>query len=168
MPVDHLIERARRNAIERLSGLQLDSPAYAVALFSSDPDLLYGTAITVGLERDRAVALQALALGEARFLIWSAAEFGAVASDTPKLVYDPSFANAQIDVRATLTSRGIWDVQRYVLNRIAAQIPPSDLTFTVTADFVAYVGVNKARRYEGRTYGSQRRQPRLRRSRTKD
>jgi hypothetical protein len=52
------MQRALENVVERLTGVQLASPAFAVALFSGDPEDLYAVSITVGLQSDRAKVLQ--------------------------------------------------------------------------------------------------------------
>jgi hypothetical protein len=149
MCIQTVIEHALRNAEERLATLSPASPVYAVALFSHDPEELAAGNITLGLERDRETALRTLEQeaenltiaayrerrNEALWRVWNAAWFGAAAPNAPQLVLtDDAFVAAQ----EAATKKGIWDPQRYVLNRVAARLQAAEQPFAVTDDFVAY------------------------------
>jgi hypothetical protein len=134
--LEYVIQRAVDNVYERLAGVELASPAFAVALFSEDPEALFAANITIGLDRDRPDALRGV-FGAARLSIWSAYEFGAAAPHPPQLDGDPEFVRAQAAVLADLYERDIEPLY-HVLNRVAAQIDPRRLPFPVTEDFITY------------------------------
>jgi hypothetical protein len=137
MSIEFVIERAVENALERLAGLQIASPAFAVALFSEDTEELHGGSITVGLQSYREAVLPRLQ-GPARLALWNPFEFTVAAPDEPQLAFDPAFVDAQTALLEELYGRDIADPQSYVLNRVAARLDPARLTFPVTEDFVAY------------------------------
>jgi len=58
LTIETVIERAVRNAAERLGRATVPAPAYAVAIFSHDPDELAAANIVIGLERDREATLR--------------------------------------------------------------------------------------------------------------
>ena len=151
MTIEAVIERAVRNAEERLRRATVPARAYAVAIFSHDPDELAAANIAVGLERDREVALQSvlerdlpIALHNAEYAqalgrIWSPHLYGASVPDEPQLVLtDPEFVEAQEAALEELDARGIWWQQQYVLNRVAQRLGSGTLPFEVTDDFVVY------------------------------
>jgi hypothetical protein len=151
LTIEAVIERAVRNAEERLGRATVPAPAYAVAIFSDDPDELAAASIVVGLERDREAALRSVlerdlpialhnaAYSEALWRIWSPHLYGADVPYEPNLVFtDPEFVEAQEAAIEELDAQGIWDPQRYVLNRVAQRLGSGTMPFEVTDDFVVY------------------------------
>jgi len=154
LTIEAVIERAVRNAEERLGRATVPAPAYAVAIFSDDPDELAAGNIAVGLERDREatlrnalkpdlpIALQNAEYAEALSTIWSPhfhGASGAIAPHEPQLVLtDPEFVEAQEAVLEELDAQGIWWQQQYVLNRVAQRLGSGTMPFEVTDDFIVY------------------------------
>jgi hypothetical protein len=130
--IDYVIERAAANVCERLKARGVDEPAYAVAIYSPDPEALCADIITVGLERDRTDAFSS---------VWNPEEYAYTCPFEPSLFDDPDFAAAQAEVWTP--SGSAWDQlgeepQRYVLNRVAARVGAEHPLRAVTDDFVVY------------------------------
>jgi hypothetical protein len=120
-----VIARAAANVRERLAACGVDELVYAVALFSPDPEALFASEITLGLERDRAAARASLGPYDAFWRTWNAEEFARSCPDEPSLYADHEFGAAQSEL---LEQPGAaWgalgeEPQRYVLNRAAARV----------------------------------------------
>jgi hypothetical protein len=154
LTIEAVIERAVRNAQERLGRATVPAPAYAVAIFSHDPDDLAAGNIVIGLERDREatlrnalqpdlpIALQNEEYAQALGTIWGPHFYrasGAIVPDEPQLVLtDPKFVEAQDAVLEELAAQGIWWHQRYLHNRVAQRLGSGTMPFEVTADFIVY------------------------------
>jgi hypothetical protein len=139
--IEYVIERAVSNVRERFSACGATELVYAAALFSPDPEALFASEITLGLERDRVAALASPTSYDAFWRTWNAWEFARSGRDEPSLYDDPEFLAAQ---QAVWEPRGAaWDAlgeepQRYVLNRIAARVTAQHPLPSVTDDFVVY------------------------------
>jgi hypothetical protein len=141
MRIDYVIERAAANVRERLAARGVDEPAYAVAIYSPDPEALCADTITVGLERDRAAALESLSGYDAFWSVWNPEEFAYTCPFEPSLFDDPGFAAAQAEVWEP--PGAAWDQlgeepQRYVLNRVAARVGAEHPLRAMTDDFAVY------------------------------
>jgi hypothetical protein len=139
--VEYVIERAASNVRERLSACGVTELVYAAALFGADPEALFPSEITLGLERDRAAALASPVTYDAFWRIWEPEEMARSCPDKPSLYDDPEFLAAQ---RAVWEPPGAaWEAlgeepRRYVLNRVAARVTAQHPLPSVTDDFVGY------------------------------
>src|SRR3954447_13332314 len=91
-----------RNAEERLGGATVPAPAYAVAIFSHDPNELAAANIVVGLERDREVALQSADHAEALWRVWSPQRMSGSSWDFAAVQFVRSVTNYTLAVIAVV------------------------------------------------------------------
>lgn len=121
-----------------LDKLTVPSPAYAVGLWGSDPDLLAPTVVCVGLDETRRSIIGTSNRDEAREQVWNVADFAIDGEPNPHPRSAPSFVAAEDRARATLESRGIWDPAGFILNQVARLIGEAPPKFPRTDDFVVF------------------------------
>jgi hypothetical protein len=135
-----LVERCRRCVAEALDGIEPASPAFALCLFpSDDPDELAPVNIALGLETDRAKALEK-SPSEAFDDVWNPTRYSYISLDEFSDPSDePEFEAASATVLGWLDEALVADPARWVLEETAAALtrePPLEL---VTDDFICWV-----------------------------
>jgi hypothetical protein len=136
--VDAILERGV-DAIA--AGLAIVAPpglVYAVGIMSTGEEELDPGFPVIGLERDREAALREDTPYEAFYRVWNASDYATEASPVPDLRFDPDFLRLEEEARDTLRARGVWDPQRFVLNRIARRLGQRPPPWPVTDDFVVF------------------------------
>jgi hypothetical protein len=131
-----VIHRATANVQERLAAEAVDDLVYAVALIAAEEELCAGV-VAIGLERDRAEAVASLDPSHAFRQVWNPYEFALEAPNEPYLNDDVEFRALAARELADLGDDP-WDAQRYVLNRVAANVGRKHPLHAVTDDFVVY------------------------------
>src|SRR5688572_26510037 len=133
MTIDELIERAVSHVAERLAGVVISEPAYAVGFYSGDDAALDVSSIAIGIEVDRQQWKGEVDADEERFLIWNPHEYSVELPDVPPLAeIDEVFAAGQEAALTELLERDVLDPQHYVYTRIAARVDPASLPFART------------------------------------
>jgi hypothetical protein len=146
--VAYVVDHALKDVLRRLSELTVAEPAYAVGLGAqSAGENLAVEFVAVGIEQDRAKCFDPAnqseaALSEAVYMAWNPFEFSIQESWRSRSQVDETFRVAEAEVREVLMARGIEDPQRYIYNRVAAEIDSARLEFPVTDDFVAFVCID--------------------------
>lgn len=137
--VEVLVARCRRCVAEALDGVELTSPAFAVCLFpSDDPDELAPIDVGLGLESDRAKALEKPPT-EAYDDVWNPTRYTYISlPDFSDPAGEPDFASAAGQVLSWLHDEGVADPARWALEETAAALTREPPLESVTDDFVCW------------------------------
>jgi hypothetical protein len=136
--VDEVLERGL-DAVA--AGLETAAPSalvYAVGLWGTGAEELDPGVPCIGLEPDREMALREQTPYEAFNRVWNVSDYALHTTPVPDLRFDPEFAASEERARETLRARGVWDPQRYLLNRIARRLAERPPPWRVTDDFVVF------------------------------
>jgi hypothetical protein len=130
--LDIVLERGVEAVAAGLATAALPATVYAVGLWGTGDEPLGPGVACIGLERDREAALTEQTPYEAFNRVWNVSDYGWDARPVPDLRFDPEFPAIEEEAREALRARGVWDPQRYLLNRIARRLgerpPPWPVT----------------------------------------
>lgn len=138
MGLEWLLDRVVQNVLERLGSVWLPAPAYAVALQAADPEFLYASEISIGVEPDRECILASVPIECGFRQVWNASDFPFGGAEDPQLALDSEFVEAQEVARQELQAEGYVEFARHVLRLAARRLAAESLVHPVTDDFVVY------------------------------
>jgi len=136
--LDIVLERGVEAVTAGLATAAPPGTVYAVGLWGTSDEALDPGVSCIGLERDREAALTEQTPYEAFNRVWNVSDYAWDARPVPDLRFDPEFAAVEEEAREALRARGVWDPQRYVLNRVARRLGERPPPWPVTHDFVVF------------------------------
>ncbi len=134
-----IVERDVREVLDAVAGIQPVEPVFAVCITYTQGEDLEVPGLQIGLESDRARILRGDP-GEFGWVsVWNPSAYATEDVQLANLSsQDPEFAAAQEVVLEALEGVVLEPV-RWVLSRVARELPAARMPFVVTDDFVTFV-----------------------------
>ena len=121
-----------------VSSITVPSPAYALGLWSEDPELIAPTVVCIGLDSSRDVMLSGPDRRSGRTQVWNVSDYDLDAILEPDPRTSPEFASLEPLVWMRLRAAEVVDPTEFVLNRVALRLSMAPIDEPRTSDFVAF------------------------------